>query len=524
MAAMVKNGILATPAFMELLNEIAHLGTISPKFWDAERPDYNPIFANVINPLISLIPGVDDLGWPFICGMINALIDELASIPEMVGFITSFLIDENFRKETINAFRNFSWSAIWDGLKESHQGNRYQVAHQVGKDVGLIGITYFSLGGAGAISKALKGIRAAAQSMARLSKAGLQLLQRIQKDLGNILVATYENGQYLVKNLLKQEEVVMALADGGLIRVTATRWNPDAVGEVIQRMRQVNIEGRGIKDVELVRDGNKIDVREIKDLVGSLQAAVKTRFPALASEMQDALADFLARKNLLIEDLTDPFGKLLAEATEGGTAVLARLDDWPATQCKAFFKDLQAFSPTDLQKLIDNPGLVNAWKNAPDGLKTNVDYLKKVSDYTVEKFDTYIKDVPTRNPAGSPDAPFRQYQERVAGLKEYELQGNNSKIWADGVNRDAGKVLEAKFVSDPSSSPFIEGSSAPQFIRDKISDDVRGEFQRYADILKDPNSPLTQLEIVTNHADAVKFFEDILKDFNDLPVTIIVKP
>ena len=63
-----------------------------------------------------------------------------------------------------------------------------------------------------------------------------------------------------------------------------------------------------------------------------------------------------------------------------------------------------------------------------EGVQT---FTKKTADFTVQKFDDYIVNIQTRNPAGNVNDPRRIYQERVAGLKEFEIKGsNNSKIWS----------------------------------------------------------------------------------------------
>lgn len=181
-------------------------------------------------------------------------------------------------------------------------------------------------------------------------------------------------------------------------------------------------------------------------------------------------------------------------------------------------KGLKSKVTDDVLELVDDAG--NIFAKGDEAVKT---FLKKFDNFSVAKFDNYIKNIKTRNPAGAPDAPFRKYQEKVAGLKEYELTGGNSKIWADGVDRNTGKVLESKFIGNPSTSPFIPGSSAPQFLRDKITNEIRGEFQRYADIIKNADTPMTQLEVITNNPAATEFFEKLLREF-DIPATVIVKP
>lgn len=84
-------------------------------------------------------------------------------------------------------------------------------------------------------------------------------------------------------------------------------------------------------------------------------------------------------------------------------------------------------------------------------------------------------------------------------------------------------MIEAKYISNPSSSPFVEGSSCFPPVRQKILDEVTDEFRRYADIIKDPNTPLTQLEVFVSDASGVPYFQKLLNDFG-IPGKVTVKP
>jgi hypothetical protein len=144
--------------------------------------------------------------------------------------------------------------------------------------------------------------------------------------------------------------------------------------------------------------------------------------------------------------------------------------------------------------------------------------------FDVSKLQQWIKNISTRNPAGAAGSAPRVYQERVAGLLEYEIKGaDNVKIWADGVDQATGKVIEAKYISNPGASPFVEGSSCYPPVRQKIVEQVTDEFDRYSKIIKDPQTPLIELEVTISDAQAKPFFEKLLKDF-DIPGQVVVKP
>jgi len=144
--------------------------------------------------------------------------------------------------------------------------------------------------------------------------------------------------------------------------------------------------------------------------------------------------------------------------------------------------------------------------------------------FNASHLDDYLKTIPTRNPSGAVGSAPRVYQERVVGALEYEIKTESGiKVWADGIEKKTGTVLEAKYVSDPSSSPFIEGSSCYPPVRQKILDEVTDEFRRYGEIIKDSNTPLMEIEVFTNNSDAVPYFQKLINDFN-IPGKVTVKP
>jgi hypothetical protein len=53
--------------------------------------------------------------------------------------------------------------------------------------------------------------------------------------------------------------------------------------------------------------------------------------------------------------------------------------------------------------------------------------------------------------------------------------------------------------------------------------DVRKEFLRYAAVIRDPASPAVALEVITNDARAVPFFESVLAELG-IPGNVVVRP
>jgi hypothetical protein len=105
---------------------------------------------------------------------------------------------------------------------------------------------------------------------------------------------------------------------------------------------------------------------------------------------------------------------------------------------------------------------------------------------------------------------------------EYRIGNGSSQIWADGVDAPFATVLEAKYIGNPSASPYIEGTSIPDFIRQSAISDVRSEFFRYGQIINDPTTPVVRLKVFVNDPLAVPFFERLLSEFG-IPGIIVVK-
>ena len=106
------------------------------------------------------------------------------------------------------------------------------------------------------------------------------------------------------------------------------------------------------------------------------------------------------------------------------------------------------------------------------------------------------------------------------GSNNYLISGGGKQLWADGI-RDT-VIQEAKYIGNPERSPFIAGSKIPEFLRTKIVSDVEGEFARMAEIINSGETPLKSVEVITNNAQAVPFFEGLLKNFG-LQGKVLVK-
>ncbi|MUG96991.1 hypothetical protein F7734_33510 [Scytonema sp. UIC 10036] len=129
-----------------------------------------------------------------------------------------------------------------------------------------------------------------------------------------------------------------------------------------------------------------------------------------------------------------------------------------------------------------------------------------------ESIENWIKALPKRS---TPTYSQRyQFQIKYCGTEEIQVKDGGEQIWADGINTQTGELLEAKFVDNPTNSPYVSGSNIPPFIRTKIVNDVENEFRRYAAVINDPNTPVESLQVIVNIQEAVPFFENLLKKYN----------
>jgi len=133
---------------------------------------------------------------------------------------------------------------------------------------------------------------------------------------------------------------------------------------------------------------------------------------------------------------------------------------------------------------------------------------------------SYQLSLDTRPAVGSGNA--QAYQIAHTGSTEYRAVGGGERVWADGFDRDTGELLDAKFIDKPGRSPFIPGSGIPDFIRSKIAAKTDDEFRRYAAVINDPSNPLTGLRVITNHSDAVPYFQGLMQQ-HGIPGSVVLR-
>ncbi len=127
-----------------------------------------------------------------------------------------------------------------------------------------------------------------------------------------------------------------------------------------------------------------------------------------------------------------------------------------------------------------------------------------------------------RRPAREDSAAYR-YQRKHAGPEEMQVSGGGEDVWADGAHLDRARLLEVKHVGDAERSPFITGSKCGDTARTMILDALTDEFARYAAVIKDPDTPAVELEVIVNDRRAVPLFESLMKKFG-IPGDVVVRP
>ncbi|MCR9201148.1 MAG: hypothetical protein NXI04_21115 [Planctomycetaceae bacterium] len=116
-----------------------------------------------------------------------------------------------------------------------------------------------------------------------------------------------------------------------------------------------------------------------------------------------------------------------------------------------------------------------------------------------------------------------RFQRWAAGDTEFRVTGGGEAYWADGI--DGTALIDAKYAG-AGRSYYKPWSSSTEIGRTKmkgIIDQTYDEFRRARDIIADPNTPWTKLQIRTNDFEARTFFEKIMHDL-DVPGEVIVYP
>jgi hypothetical protein len=76
-------------------------------------------------------------------------------------------------------------------------------------------------------------------------------------------------------------------------------------------------------------------------------------------------------------------------------------------------------------------------------------------------------------------------------------------VWVADVNVDTANLVHVEYVPDPATSPLVEGSSAPDVVRQAAVVDLLAVFGRYREVIESPDNPIRGVHIITNHREVI---------------------
>jgi hypothetical protein len=120
----------------------------------------------------------------------------------------------------------------------------------------------------------------------------------------------------------------------------------------------------------------------------------------------------------------------------------------------------------------------------------------------------WLATLPTRG-ANYGTAQDRAYQARIAGPVEYAMTGADGRtVWADGFRPADGAIVDAKNVREPDCSPrTLDGLQQGDFATQLLSPGDGRELSRYAGAVNNPSNQAQFLEIDTNDAETVPYWQ-----------------
>lgn len=133
--------------------------------------------------------------------------------------------------------------------------------------------------------------------------------------------------------------------------------------------------------------------------------------------------------------------------------------------------------------------------------------------------ENYVAGLETKVTPTSTNAGLFEVEQ--TGPLNYRIVGGGTAIDADGYQGTT--LLDAKYVGDPSISPYVDGSKVPSFLSDKILAQQQYEFQRYQAVINDPAVPFDSLNVLTNEPGAVPYFQRLFDQYQ-IPGGVKVVP
>jgi hypothetical protein len=100
--------------------------------------------------------------------------------------------------------------------------------------------------------------------------------------------------------------------------------------------------------------------------------------------------------------------------------------------------------------------------------------------------------------------PASDYAGKVWPGPRYNVAGDGMPpVWVAGIDERTASLVHVEWIASPASSPLVEGSSAPQTVRQAVMVDLLAVFARYREVLDSPENPLRMVRIITNQEAAI---------------------
>lgn len=150
---------------------------VPEKYWNVEKQDYNPIlyYVSQVDPTSMSVFVSDQVLQQYgvsgdaskvlfaaKCGVWNGLVGQVAGLADTAGLLSDLLtggdrlgqVWEGVKKLDIFCTSSTGGNVcIWTIIKKAHQGNKYQVSHQIGKDISEVLTIVVSFAKAGKLAK-----------------------------------------------------------------------------------------------------------------------------------------------------------------------------------------------------------------------------------------------------------------------------------------------------------------------------------------------------------------------------------
>jgi hypothetical protein len=171
-------------------------------------------------------------------------------------------------------------------------------------------------------------------------------------------------------------------------------------------------------------------------------------------------------------------------------------------------------SASGVQRIVSRPGRdegINPVTTVQGAAGEN-----RVSALSPRQYVETLKQWPT--PITTPAGRFEVEQ---AGPLNYRVPIGDESFNIDGFNDQT--IVEAKYVGQVAKSPYVDGSSAPPFLRAKIRQEQLDEIRRMKAIVEAADNPFESIQIRTNESSAATYFEALLLE-QDAPGSVVVVP